>query len=264
MSLSPTEITYRHADTDLYAVEHGDGPPVVLLHGGLATHLACLAFAAPLAAAHRLVTPDLRASGRSRARGPLGWDLFADDVLALLDHLGLARAIVGGVSFGSGVAARFALRHPDRLAGLVLLTPVYPGADTPLDPAARAAMDAMAAAGRRALTEGPAALHPLLAALPPDVQARARALFDTYDPESVAALTTFMASGAQPFASAADLADITAPTLLVPGADPTHPRWVAALYAQHLRDARVRDAEPGAWADLIAEAARAWSSCQLS
>jgi hypothetical protein len=54
----------------------------------------------------RVITPDLRASGRSFHHGPLSWDLLADDIAALARHLDLAHAAVGGASFGSGVALR--------------------------------------------------------------------------------------------------------------------------------------------------------------
>src|SRR4051794_12530096 len=58
------EIWFEHAGAKLFAVASGSGRPIVLLHGGLATHLACRVFAASLAERFRLITPDLRASGR--------------------------------------------------------------------------------------------------------------------------------------------------------------------------------------------------------
>ncbi|MEO8552850.1 MAG: hypothetical protein ABI678_22885 [Kofleriaceae bacterium] len=66
--------------------------------------------------------------------------------------------------------------------------------------------------------------------LPEELRARARAVIATYDPASVAATTAFMSSGAQPFADADELARITAPTLVIPGVDPTHPTEVADVY----------------------------------
>src|SRR2546423_8382 len=128
--------------TRLFVVEDGAGLPVVLLHGGMSNHQGTRAWAAPLAARCRLITPDLRASGRSVFAGELSWDVLADDVAALVPE----RAVIGGVSFGTGVAVRVALRHPDRVAGLVLIHPVYGSA---LTPAQAAAMTAMAAAGAR-------------------------------------------------------------------------------------------------------------------
>jgi pimeloyl-ACP methyl ester carboxylesterase len=228
-----TEIWFQSAGTPLFAVESGEGRPIILLHGGLATHAAARHYAGPVPG--RLITPDLRASGKSHFAGELSWDLLADDVAALARHLGITRAVVGGFSFGSGVAVRVALRHPQLVAALALVHPAYGGAEMGLLPAQQAAMDAMDAAGRRAPTDGISVLFPLL---PPALAERGRALFATYDPASVAASTRFMASGAQPFARGADLAAIAVPTLVVPGVDPQHPREVADVYLRHVPRAR--------------------------
>ena len=229
------ESWFANAGMKLFAVESGEGVPIMLLHGGLSTHAGCRIFAAPLAARFRLVTPDLRGSGRSHFGGDLTWDLLADDIAALARQLGIARAVIGGVSFGAGCAVRVALRHPELVAALVILTPAFGGADVGLAPAQQAAMDAMNAAGSRAVAEGIRVLHPLFESLPEPVRARARVMVEAYDPASVAASTRFMASGAQPFGSAAELATIAAPTLLVPGTDPEHPAEIADLYRRHLR-----------------------------
>jgi len=247
------EFWFESNATRLFAVESGRGQPIILLHGGLANHQSCRMFAASLAPRFRLITPDLRASGRSVHAGPLDWDQLADDVAALVRHLALPRAVIGGASFGAGCAVRAALRHPGLTAALVVLTPAYAGADVGFTPAQDAAMQAMAAAGSRTLVEGTAALHPLFTALPPDVQARARALVATYDPASVVASTRFMASAAQPFATAGELAAITVPTLLVPGHDPTHPAEVSEHYRRWLPRCTVRDAEPAGFAAAIAD-----------
>ena len=75
------------------------------------------------------------------------------------------------------------------------------------------------------------------------MRARARAVVDTFDPESVAATTRFIASGAYPFATAADLAALVAPTLLVPGSDPQHPTEIADVYRRHLARCTVREVD---------------------
>jgi pimeloyl-ACP methyl ester carboxylesterase len=237
----------------LFAVERGAGPPIILLHGGLANHQACLRFAAPLASRFRIITPDLRASGNSIHAGPLTWDQLADDIAALARHLGLPRAVIGGTSFGAGCAVRVALRHPSLIVALLLLNPAFAGADVGLTAAQRQAMEAMDAAGSRAIAEGVQVLRPLFDALPDAIRDRARAIADTFDPASVAATTRFMASGAQPFATAAELASIEAPTLLVPGTDPYHPPEVSEVYRRHLRRCTVRAAEPDELAAAIAD-----------
>lgn len=248
-----SEIWFESGGTRLFAVESGGGRPIILLHGGLASHLACRLFAAPLSERFRLITPDLRASGRSIHAGPLTWDQLADDVAALARHLGVPRAVIGGTSFGAGCAVRVALRHPELVAALVILNPAFGGADVGLTPAQQAAMRAMDDAGRRAIAEGVGVLHPLFDALPAPIRDRARAMVEAFDPASVAASTRFMASGAQPFAAAAELEAIAAPTLLVPGTDPTHPPEISERYRRHLRRCTVREVGPEGLASAIAD-----------
>ena len=244
-------IWFERAGARLFAVRAGDGPPIVLLHGGLADHRACWLYAGPLTARFEVIAPDLRGSGRSHHRGPLTWDLIADDVAGLIDHLGLDRVVLGGASFGAGVAAAVAVRHPARVRALVLLTPAFAGGDVGLTAAQQQAMAAMDAVGQRVATEGTQLLYPLFTALPDHVQTRARAMVDSFDPGSVAATTGFLARGGQPFATGADLAAITAPTLVVPGTDPTHPPEAVEPYRRHLPRVTVRAVEPPAWAGAI-------------
>jgi 3-oxoadipate enol-lactonase len=218
----------------LFAVQRGEGRPVILLHGGLGTHVSCAPYAEPLAERFCVITPDLRGSGRSHDAGPLSWDQLADDVAALARSLGHGRVAIGGVSMGAGVAVRVALRHPALVAALIVIHPAYAGTDVGLTPAQQAAMRAMDEAGRRAPTEGVSVLLPLFDALPPEVRARARRIIADYDPTSVAATTRFMLDGGQPFEGGAELAAITAPAIVIPGIDPTHPAEVADVYRRHL------------------------------
>lgn len=247
-SHDPREFNYESAGARLFAVELGEGRPLIFLHGGLADHQASTTQLGALAASHRLIAPDLRGAGRSRHAGPLTWDLLAEDLLALLRHLRLERAAVGGISAGSAVALRLALRAPERVAALVLVAPVFAGAAEGLGDAQRLAMDRMRAAGERALVEGVEALDPLYAALPAPIRARAQAMARRFDPASVAATTRFLAEGAQPFERLEQLATLAMPALVVPGADPEHPAELAARYARTIPRAVVGD--PG---ELVAE-----------
>ncbi|HUQ07362.1 MAG TPA: alpha/beta hydrolase [Kofleriaceae bacterium] len=251
-----TEHMVDHRGARLYAVEAGSGDPLILFHGGLANHQACWLFAAPLAARFRVITPDLRGSGRSHFAGPLSWDLLADDVAALARELGIERAVVGGTSFGAGLAVRVALRHRALVRGLVVLNPAYGGAAHGFTAAQSAAMNAMDAAGSRAVAEGVDVLLPLFDALPDEIRERARALVRTYDAASVATSTRFMASAAQPFERGDELAAMDVPALLVPGLDPTHPREVADVYRRHLPRVTVTDCDPSGYAEAIT---RWWS-----
>ena len=253
MDISLREHWFEHGGTRLFAAESGDGPPLVLLHGGLANHLACWQFAAPLATRYRVITPDLRGAGRSHFAAPLSWDAFADDIAALLRSLGIARAAIGGISFGAGAAVRVALRHPDVVSALLVLHPAYGGAALGLLPMQQQAMAAMHAAGSRVVAEGIEVLMPLFDALPPEVRERAKRVVATYDPASVATTTAFMQSGAQPFARGDELAAIRVRTLVVPGVDPYHPPEVAAVFQSHVVGCVTREAASPQLAGVIAE-----------
>jgi pimeloyl-ACP methyl ester carboxylesterase len=71
---------------------------------------------------------DCRAHGQTRPVGPddkIGLASFADDLLALMDHLGIAQAIVGGISMGAAVALNFTLRYPERVRALIMQRPAW-------------------------------------------------------------------------------------------------------------------------------------------
>ncbi len=246
-----TRSFHRFAGIRHYVAEGGAGRPLIFLHGGLADHRAALVHVGAAAGRIRVIAPDLRGSGRSVDAGPLDWDRLADDAAALCDHLGLERAVIGGVSMGSGVALRVGLRHPSRVAGLLLVWPAFAGAARGPTPAQRAACAAIEAAGVRARSEGIDALRPLYEGLPAPLRARALAMLADFDAASVAATCELLAMRTQPFAREEELAAIDAPTAIVPGVDPTHPAEVAALYARWIPGARVLGGAPEGVADEV-------------
>jgi len=103
----------------------GSGPPVVLLHAGVADHRTFDAVAAALAAHHTVVRPDLRGFGASAP--PEAGFRHRDDVIAVLDRLGLDRAALAGNSLGGHVALEVATHRPDRVSHLALLAPPLGG-----------------------------------------------------------------------------------------------------------------------------------------
>jgi pimeloyl-ACP methyl ester carboxylesterase len=107
--------------------EVGSGVPFVFQHGlGGDVNQPFGVFVPP--AGFRMLALDCRAHGETRPLGDvdrLGLAAFADDLLSFLDHLGVARAIVGGISMGAAVALYFALRNPGRVLGLVLSRPAW-------------------------------------------------------------------------------------------------------------------------------------------
>jgi len=103
--------------------DSGRGPAVILIHGYPLCRRIWRPQADALAAAgHRVVTPDLRGFGESEApEGRYTMETFADDLVALMDHLGIERAVVGGMSMGGYVLLNLLERHRQRIAAAVFL-----------------------------------------------------------------------------------------------------------------------------------------------
>lgn len=100
----------------------GDGPPLLLLNGGLMSIGTWQPFAAALAPTHRVIRCDFR--GQLLSPGPYAtsWEEHAADVVELLDGLGIERAHVAGVSFGGEVAMLLAALYPSRVERLTVIT----------------------------------------------------------------------------------------------------------------------------------------------
>jgi 3-oxoadipate enol-lactonase len=101
----------------------GNLPPVVLAHGFLTDHQMFAPQIEALGSQRRIITWDARCHGKTETTDDpfTYWDL-ADDLRGLLDHLGIERAVIGGMGQGGFTALRFALKHPDRASALVLLS----------------------------------------------------------------------------------------------------------------------------------------------
>lgn len=108
---------------ELYYEVHGAGDPLVLLHGGLGFTGMFGEVLPKLAETRQVIAADLQAHGRTADVGrPLSLESMADDVAALIRHLGFAKADVMGYSMGGGVALRTAIQHPDVVRKLVLVS----------------------------------------------------------------------------------------------------------------------------------------------
>ena len=104
----------------------GEGRPLILLHGGFGTVEMFGPNVELLAAGRQVIGVDLQSHGRSPAADrPLRFETMADDIAALIRHLGFERAAVMGFSLGGGVALRTALQHPDLVERLVLVSTVF-------------------------------------------------------------------------------------------------------------------------------------------
>jgi len=132
-TLNGVRIAYR---------ERGSGPAIVFAHGHPFDQSMWDQQVDALSPDYRAVTLDLRGYGASEVPAvdaTATLETMADDIRALLDHLGINRAVVAGLSMGGQVAMAFADQFPERLAGLVLAA-TFPEADTPEAAAARLVM----------------------------------------------------------------------------------------------------------------------------
>jgi len=116
----------QYADVNglhMYYETHGSGRPVVLLHGGLMTGEAFGELLPMLAANHQVITPDLQGHGRTAdIDRPLDVRLMADDIAALIRHLGLERPDVMGYSLGGGVAMFVASKYPELVRKAIVVS----------------------------------------------------------------------------------------------------------------------------------------------
>lgn len=110
-----------------YEIHGSGGQPLVLLHGGLGTIDAMFGqLLPPLAETRQVIGVELQAHGHTAdSDRPLRYELMADDIAALITHLGLAHADILGYSLGGGVALQTAIRHPDVVRKLVLVSATY-------------------------------------------------------------------------------------------------------------------------------------------
>lgn len=214
----------------------GDGPAVVLLHG---FPLSCATWAGQveaLAPRWRVVAPDLAGFGLSDPPGdPEGQSMadYADDVAALLAHLGLGPVVLGGLSMG-GYVSLAVLRHHPSLARALILADTRPGPDTPEVAARRTSQQAQVRAGRvDDLLD--TLVGPLLAG--PEHISRVREVMASASPEGI--LAALEAMKARPDATP-ELAAISVPTLVVVGAlDTMSPPAVAQDMVARLPRARL-------------------------
>ena len=107
----------------MFVVESGSGIPVVFIHGLGWTHALWHRLIPVFAKRYRIIAADTRGHGRSaKPPGPYTMDMLVADWLALLDACGVQRCAVVGVSQGGMIAMLLALRHPERVSALGLLS----------------------------------------------------------------------------------------------------------------------------------------------
>jgi len=237
----------------------GEGPPIVLLHGITATRRYVVHGSKLLPRrGYEVITYDARGHGESGAAPDnegygYPW-LVADLERVIEERVGEGRFLLGGHSMGAHTAVAYALEHPERLAGLVVIGPVYAGVVTD---EALPYWDGLADALERDGVEGFVAF---IDAQGPDPRWRETILRITReriarhrDPRALATALREVPRS-RPFDSLAELEFLDVPTLVVAShdlADPGHPYSVAEAYAERIPGARlVSEAEgdsPLAW-----------------
>ena len=108
----------------LYYEVHGEGTPILLTHGYSATSQMWTGQIDALSARHRLITWDMRGHGQSdypEDPGAYSEAATVADMAALLDHVGAAEAIIGGLSLGGYMSLAFHLAHPARTRALLII-----------------------------------------------------------------------------------------------------------------------------------------------
>src|SRR5579863_2246104 len=108
---------------NLYYEIHGTGKPLIMLHGGFGSFEMLAALSPALALDHQVIGVDLYGHGRTAlTERPIRFEYMADDIAGLIQHLGLENADVLGFSLGGAVALQTAIRHPERVNKLVLIS----------------------------------------------------------------------------------------------------------------------------------------------
>jgi pimeloyl-ACP methyl ester carboxylesterase len=257
-TLDPAELTVERPGLSLSGEAIGDGFPVVLLHGITATRRYVVHGSKALGrAGYRQITYDARGHGRSGPAPPGSGYAYSElgaDLDALVDSVVTGgRLVLGGHSMGAHTAVAYAIERPERVAGLILIGPVYMGF---VDDDALPRWDRLADGLERGGADGfLAALdHGLDPAWRETVLRISRErIAEHRHPEAVARAMREVPRST-PFESMSELEFVDVPALVVAShdvADPGHPYAVAAAYAERLPRSRLvseREGEsPLAW-----------------
>jgi pimeloyl-ACP methyl ester carboxylesterase len=244
----------------------GEGSPIVLCHGITATRRYVLHGSRRLRrAGHRLIAYDARGHGESDpapvAEG-YGYPELVDDLGSVVaSQVGERRFVLAGHSMGAHTCVAFALRHPERVAGLVVIGPVYAGEITA---ETLAYWDGLAAALEDGGVDGFLAYIDAQQGADPAWRdsvlrfTRERMLLHRH--LDALALALRQVPRSRPFDSLRDLEDLDLPTLVVAShdaADPGHPYEVSQAYAEGLPRATLISEREG-------ESPLAWQGGRLS
>ena len=232
----------------LLVEEHGEGEAVIMVHGLGGTSNSWGPQANLLSRYFRVVRPDLEGSGLSPCNSQVSISSFAEDLLAIADHLGIDKAHWIGHSMGTIVCQHIAAKHPDRAASLALMGPIL----EPPEGARKGLRDRASSAREKGMIPIADALYQGSLSVDtrthqPAVAAFVRELVMRQDAEGYARTCEALAA-----AEAADLKAIRCPTLLVTGdEDGVAPPAAALKIARGIAGARLEIAHRcGHWTPL--------------
>ncbi len=261
------EYTVDRDGVQLSVSDDGEGPAVVLAHGLTATRRYVVMGSRSLQrSGHRVICYDARGHGHSSPAADPGAYQYEDlghDLEAVIDAAGVDRAVLAGASMGAHTLLWLALHRPERVAGVVVITPAFLDGAQADDPQRRAHWDALSDGLRAGGIDG------FLAAqgrpqVPPQwaetVERVIRQRLAQHDDLDAVADALKVVPGAHPFASVAELAAVSVPAVIVASddeADPEHPRAIGEAYAQTIPDALLITDQPG-------RSPVAWQGSQLS
>ena len=110
----------------MYYEIHGEGEPVVMLHGAFMTVTGWTDWVKELSKTRKVIAVEMQGHGRTAdIERPMSFENHADDVAALLDHLKIPSADMIGYSLGGGVAMQVAIRHPEKVRKVVSISSVF-------------------------------------------------------------------------------------------------------------------------------------------
>lgn len=110
-------------DVNIFYTDHGQGNPIVFIHGLGGNHNMFDPQVNTFKESHRVICPDIRGNGQSgKLISPISTilDRQCDDITGLLDYLGIEKAVFSGTSYGGVFCMHFVLRYPNRVAGMVI------------------------------------------------------------------------------------------------------------------------------------------------
>jgi pimeloyl-ACP methyl ester carboxylesterase len=249
----------------IHVTDAGDGVPVVLLHGLTATHRYVVMGSRALErSGHRVIAYDARGHGASDPApdGVYDYAALAADLIAVMDERGIGRAVLAGASMGAHTSLRVALEAPERVGGLVVITPAYDPVDS-ADAESLARWDALADGLERGGVEGFVAAYDTSTV--PDawretITTVLRQRLGAHEHPGAVADALRSVPRSRPFDTLHDLARVEAPTVVVADrdeADPGHPLSVGEAYAELIPGAALVVEEPG-------KSPIAWQGGQLS